>query len=623
MFAGIIIRDGRDDPRDFAHAETLLAALTPYGQADRTGVWQGSGALLVQALTWNTAESKHEAVPESCAETGRVIVGWVRLDNRAELCAQLGLELCESLTDPQLILAAHRAWGETCPDRLEGDFSFVVYDPARHTAFCSRDALGVRPFFYHLSRELFVFASTAAVFPALRRFDAAPSREWMARFLIGESSDPVKTAYAQVKKLPPAHFITLGREGAADPVRYFGFVDTAPKTYRRDERWVEAYREEFHRAVEARLRTAYRIGAENSGGLDTATIIGHAVGKLGESAADLWCFGLCHMEREASYILDLAMHCGIKHNYILTRPVYQPPQHEYERAFRVMGYPPEHNHALFHIPFFEQCETLGIRTLLSGFGGDEVVTSKAEFLSQELWLAGRYAQALDAQRGNLAMRAARTAMMIVSNARAKKGPVPRRRTPRLERSILRRDVIDDYGLTGFFEAQSDAFRRARTLNEHLLAKPAFRSSLVGRLEGCTLMADSYRIDYRWPMLDRGLINQYIATPSIEKRRRKWGRYLHRRACVGTIPDRILWKETKNLGPITYWERDRRTVDVNAQALPSVLEDIVEREAIAAQAQTLRRAIGNSNLWSARVEKNNLRDLNILDNWVRLTLRRRG
>ncbi|RYG84345.1 MAG: hypothetical protein EON59_13430, partial [Alphaproteobacteria bacterium] len=516
-------------------AETLLTALTPYGQADKTGAWQGASALLVQALTWNTAESKHEAVPEICAATGRVIVGWIRLDNRAALCAQLGLKLREEMTDPQLVLSAHRAWGDGCPGRLEGDFSFVIYDPARHSIFCARDALGVKPFFYHLSRELFVVASTAAIFPVLRRFDAAPSREWMARFLVRESTDPVKTAYTQVSKLAPAHFLTLGRQGAAEPARYFALTDTAPKTYVRGENWVEVYRERFHHAVEARLRSAYRIGAENSGGLDSATIIGHAVNKLAGGGADLQCFSLCHMEREASYILDLARYCGIKHNYVVTRPPYQPAAHENERACRVIGYPPEHNHALFHIPFFELCETLGIRTLLSGFGGDEMVTSQAEFLSQELLLERRFAHAMDALSGSFAVRTAKLATMIAKNVRAGRVPVSKQPTPRLESSILRRDVIEEYGLTGFAQAKADAFRQARTLNEHLLAKPAFRYSMTGRLEGCTLMAASYRIDYRWPLLDRALIEQYLSTPSVEKRQRDFGRYLHRRACAGDVP----------------------------------------------------------------------------------------
>jgi len=616
MFAGIILRDSRADPRDIASADTLLAVLTPYGQADVTGSWQGDGALLVQALTWNTAESRHEAVPEICATTGRVIVSWARLDNRNDLCAMLGLELRETLTDPQIILAAHRAWGEACSDRLEGAFSFLIHDPERHTAFCARDALGAKPFFYHASREMFVFASTAAIYPVVRNFDASPSREWMARFLIGESSHPAKTAYSQVSKLPPGHSITLGREGPVKPVRYFGFTDTAPKVWQRDARQVEAYREAFRNAVEACLRSAWRIGAENSGGLDSATIIGHAVGTLKGGGADLPCFSVCHMEHESSHILDLARHCGVKDNYVLTRPAYLPSQGENERAIRVLGYPPEHNHALFHVPFFEQCEAAGIRTLLSGFGGDEMVTSQAEFLYREMFLAGRYAQLLNELPGNFAMRTARLAAMFDKHWRGTMENPPHSPTRRLARSILRRDVIEDYGLTGHSRANRDAWRDARTLNEHLLARPAFRSFLVGRLEGCSLMAASYGIDYRWPMLDRRLIARYLATPSIEKRHRRWGRYLHRRACIGTVPDKILWKETKALGGIPHLGRDRRTVPVDLEALPFPLGDIVDRDAASGQLGMLKAAFADKDQWTALVvERNNLRALSTLSTWL--------
>ncbi len=624
MFAGIIIRDSRAYPREFADVDTLMAALTPYGQADRTGAWQGNGALLVQALTWNSAESKHEAVPEICADTGRVIVGWVRLDNRAALCAQLGLELRETLTDPQLILAAHRAWGETCADRLEGDFSFVIYDPAHHAAFCARDALGARPFFYHVSDELFIFASSAAIFPALRNFDAAPSREWLARFLIGESADPVKSAYAKVSKLSPSHRLSLGRQGAVEPVRYWTFADTAPDSDRREDHWVDAYREAFHRAVEVRLRSAYRIGAENSGGLDSATIIGHAVGKLPGGGTELPCFSVCHMEREASYILDLASHCGVKHNYVLTRPSYQPEPHEDARALRVLGYPPEHGHALFHVPIFEQCQAAGVRTVLSGFGGDEIVTSPADFLTRELLLGGRYAQLFTELPGNAPIRAARMVTALATHRRAARGAPPSGRTPRLDRTLLRRDVIEEYGLTGLAQANGDAYWQARTLNDHLLARPAFRTLMVGRLEGYALIAGSYRIEYRWPMLDRGLIAQFLATPSIEKRHRQWGRYLHRRACSGTVPEQILWKETKALGGIPHVGRDRRLAAVNVDALPAMLGDIVDRGAVLAQAETVRREFHDVDQWFAKIpERNNLRALGALGMWLSGDWRKEG
>lgn len=618
MFAGIVLRDSRADPRDIADADTLLAALTPYGQADVAGSWQGDGALMVQALTWNTPESRHEAVPETCAATGRVIVSWARLDNRTDLCAQLGLEQRETLTDPQIMLAAHRAWGDACPDRLEGDFSFLIHDPERHTVFCARDALGVRPFFYHASREMFVFASTAAVYPALRKFDASPSREWLARYLIGESSDPSKTAFSQVFKLPPGHSMTLGREGPVEPVRYFGFTDTALKVWRRDEHQIDAYREEFHRAVDARLRSDWRMGAENSGGLDSATIIGRAAPLLRGRGSDLHGFSVCHMADEPGYILDLAMESGITHNYVLTRPTYQAEQGDLERAIRVLGYPPEHNHALFHVPFFQQAQAAGIRTLLSGFGGDELVTSPADFMYRELLLEGRYTQLFSELPGNVMRRTARMVAMLGSDWRGRRQAPPQARTPRLDRTILRCDVVEDYGLTGFNQANGDAWRQAHTLNDHLLARPSFRSYLVGRLEGCTLMAASYGIDYRWPMLDRRLIARYLATPSIEKRHRQWGRYLHRRACVGTVPDKILWKETKVLGGIPHLGRDRRTIPIDLDALPAPLGDIVDRSAVTGQIRILDDAFADQGHWTAMTpERNNLRALSTLSTWLNI------
>lgn len=619
MFAGIVIRDDRGDPRDLADRDALLAALTPYRAADRSGAWLGNGALLVQALTWNTSESRLQETPEICDETGRVFVGWVRIDNRPDLRAQLRLPPHDRLTDAQLILAAHRAWGAGCADRLQGDFSFAIYDPARHRVFCARDALGVRPFFYHLSAKLFVFASSAAAFLALRRFDAAPSREWLARFLIGESADPVKTAYAQIRKLPPAHTLELGRTGAVEPVRYWDFADTAPDADHRDERWVDAYRDRFHQSVEARLRSAYRVGAENSGGLDSSTIIGHAVNVLPGGGADLPCFSVSHMEREPGYILDLASYCGIRDNYVLTRPSYHPSDADKARAIRMLGYPPEHGHAFFHVPFFEQAEASGVRTLLSGFGGDEIVTSSAEFLRHELLLRRRHARLMDEMPGNLAMRAARTARLLGKTALGGAISPARGRTPRLARSILRDEVVEEYGLTGYIEAGNAALRNARTVNEHLLAKPGLRTFLIGRIEACTLMAASYGIEYRWPLLDRRLIAQYLATPSIEKRHRHVGRYLHRRAGRGTIPDTILWKPTKDFGGIPYIRRDPGTFDVDPGYLPSIVSDLVDSGTVIAQSKRVQAAAAQDDEWlSAAPERNNLRALGIVDMWLKQT-----
>ena len=91
MFAAVISRASRTPPHGFASGDDLLAALFPFTRPDVSGTWSDQRALIAHGVIHNTPESRHEHTPEVCAETGRVIASWVRLDNREGLCAQLKL----------------------------------------------------------------------------------------------------------------------------------------------------------------------------------------------------------------------------------------------------------------------------------------------------------------------------------------------------------------------------------------------------------------------------------------------------------------------------------------------------------------------------------------------------
>jgi asparagine synthase (glutamine-hydrolysing) len=58
------------------------------------------------------------------------------------------------------ILAAYRAWGERCAERLEGDFAFVLWDGAARRAVAARDFGGKRPLFYAEAGRGLLVAST-------------------------------------------------------------------------------------------------------------------------------------------------------------------------------------------------------------------------------------------------------------------------------------------------------------------------------------------------------------------------------------------------------------------------------------------------------------------------------
>jgi asparagine synthase (glutamine-hydrolysing) len=79
------------------------------------------------------------------------------------------------------------------------------------------------------------------------------------------------------------------------------------------------------------------------------------------------------------------------------------------------------------------------------------------------------------------------------------------------------------------------------------------------------MAQSHRVEYRWPLYDRQLMQCYLRTPAIEKWHKSMGRYLHRRAIADSIPDSIVWQQRKEMGNIV-WEAFSTTI-------PDLLEEV--------------------------------------------------
>ncbi len=64
-----------------------------------------------------------------------------------------------SHSDTEVIVHGYQAWGEKVVDRLRGMFAFVIYDQPKRRMFAARDRLGVKPLYYHLTGQLFLFGS--------------------------------------------------------------------------------------------------------------------------------------------------------------------------------------------------------------------------------------------------------------------------------------------------------------------------------------------------------------------------------------------------------------------------------------------------------------------------------
>ena len=264
---------------------TLLERRGPQG----TGRWQEGSVGLGHMLLATTPELVFERQPFRHPETGCVITADLRLDNRAELLAALGLAARrDSIGDAELLLGAYLHWGEDCLERLLGDFAFAIWDPRHPRMFCARDHFGMRAlYWHHAPGRLFAFASEARAILVVPRVPYQYDEGRIADFLVPQLEwiDYTSTFFAGVHRLPPGHKATVTPAGitVAEYWRPTPGPELGPMS---DEDYAQGFLEVFTKAVNSRLRApAGTVGAMLSGGMDSGSVVAVArdiVGARGE-----------------------------------------------------------------------------------------------------------------------------------------------------------------------------------------------------------------------------------------------------------------------------------------------------------------------------------------------------
>ncbi len=555
MFAGLFTYRDAPPPDSWVDVDAWKEALSPFLTPDLAGHARQDNLILVETQRFNTPWS-HQARNAPYRDGDLTVAFWGRLDNRRKLAGQLEIpeDRLDTLTDAQLIVSAWRRWGEAMPERLLGDFAFAVVDHKNKKLFLARDPLGVKPLYYWPHAKGLIFATAVSAMRCMKTIEPTPDAEWMARYLLLTSlcMSHDRTGYCEILKLPSGHCLSVDYAGRTQLRRWHNWRDDAPVASRRDPRWLEAYREALENAVRCRMQSAYPLGTENSGGLDSAAVTAYLARLLGEPGDQLHSFGFALCEQEPEFILETSRKSGITHNYLVTDrgSIDGDDEESIARNLRVLGYPQEHGNGTGHTLFYRECERLGIRTLFSGFGGDEVVTNPGGHIRHELLDQKQYGALWNVLPGNPATRVLRFGKIIATGSRRADYDPNYLRSWKARWPFLpvRAEVIERFGL---YEPYMELARHGspyRRINDWIINGLLPQGYIPTRLENCTLAAAAYGIDYCWPLWDARLVQQYLSTPAIEKVGPKGiGRYLHRRAITGTVPDKVAWKPTKDMG----------------------------------------------------------------------------
>src|SRR5882762_2692492 len=250
-----------------------LVDFLSYRGPDSRECWMDGSIGLGHAMLRTTRESLDERQPASL--DGRF---WInvdaRLDGRAEFIAELqrsGRVVPPNAPDSELILHAYATWGTPCVEHLRGDFSFAIWDARNKQLFCARDHFGIKPFYYSQKGDLFLFSNTLNCLRLHPEVATELNDAAIGDFLLfGLNCDNATTSFRDIQRLPPAHTLTVSRNGLHIR-RYWTPPTDGRIRYRDPAEYGEHFQSILETAVADRLRTE-RVGILLSGGLDSSSV---------------------------------------------------------------------------------------------------------------------------------------------------------------------------------------------------------------------------------------------------------------------------------------------------------------------------------------------------------------
>jgi len=263
------------------------------------------------------------SVQPMCNEGGRI---WVVFNGEIYNFPELRQDLLargykfRTAGDTEVIVNLYEEYGEECVSRLRGMFAFAIWDSRSDTLFMARDRIGVKPLYYALGDEAFLFGSELKAlvaddhFAAKREIDVEAVHSYLSFLCV---PDPI-CIYRGVRKLPAGHSLTL-RGGQLEVRRYWDvtFRDEEGTT---EDAWAAQLLESLREAVRIRLVADVPLGAFLSGGIDSSTVVAIMMDLMDQPVKT---FSIGFSERsynEASDARLVARHLGTDHTELMLSP---------------------------------------------------------------------------------------------------------------------------------------------------------------------------------------------------------------------------------------------------------------------------------------------------------------
>ena len=173
-------------------------------------------------------------------------------------------------SDTEVILHSFAQWGSKCLDKFNGIFAFAIWERESRRLFLARDRMGVKPLFYKIHNEGFLFASEIKSILSYPGVERKLDREGIGEILLlGPGRTPGSGVFKDIKELEPG-CCGWYYDGRLDVERYWQLKDREhTESFAETAEYVRYLVKD---AITRQMVSDVPIGTFLSGGLDSSLI---------------------------------------------------------------------------------------------------------------------------------------------------------------------------------------------------------------------------------------------------------------------------------------------------------------------------------------------------------------
>lgn len=284
----------------------------------------------------------------------------------------------KTTSDTEVILKMYEEYGAECINKLNGMFSFLIYDKIRGQIIAARDHFGIKPLYFYCNDECILFASEIKALLKHPQVKAEVNEKGLNDYLTFQFTLKSCTLFKNISKLSAGHYMVIDLQSLSHNMVKYWTPNFSVDRFHTEEYFVLELRRLIEDTIRIQLRSDVPVGTYLSGGLDSSLVTMIASKILPHQISTFsGAFNEGPEFNETEYIHEVVNACKAK-----AYEIY-PTAREFVNLLPKLIYyldEPVAGPGLFPQYMVSKLASENVKVVLGGQGGDEIFGGYARYV---------------------------------------------------------------------------------------------------------------------------------------------------------------------------------------------------------------------------------------------------